>query len=157
MPASRTLKKTACRLLGYDPDELIGKSIFDIIPVEDAARLEKEKRADLLVPGASEHRGMDAKAEGWKVRAGRGQCRTSCQTAAGRRSPATSASGSASSPQPEESEERFRLTIDEAPIGMALVALDGRFVRVNRALCEIVGYSSDELIELDLPGHHPSR
>ena len=48
----------------------------------------------------------------------------------------------------QESEERFRLTIDEAPIGMALVALDGRFVRVNRALCEIVGYSSDELTGL---------
>ena len=32
-----------------------------------------------------------------------------------------------------ESEERFRLTVDEAPIGMALVSLDGRFVRVNRA------------------------
>ncbi|HVZ24277.1 MAG TPA: PAS domain S-box protein [Vicinamibacterales bacterium] len=44
-----------------------------------------------------------------------------------------------------ESEERFRLTIDEAPIGMALVALDGRFVRVNRALCEITAYTSDEL------------
>ena len=50
--------------------------------------------------------------------------------------------------QLHESEERFRLTIDEAPIGMALVALDGRFVRVNRALCEIVGYSSDELTGL---------
>jgi PAS domain S-box-containing protein len=47
-----------------------------------------------------------------------------------------------------ESEERFRLTIDEAPIGMALVALDGRFVRVNRALCEIVGYAADELTGL---------
>ncbi len=47
-----------------------------------------------------------------------------------------------------ESEERFRLTIDEAPIGMALVALDGRFVRVNRALCEIVGYARDELERL---------
>ena len=47
-----------------------------------------------------------------------------------------------------ESEERFRLTIDEAPIGMALVALDGRFVRVNRALCEIVGYAPDELTRL---------
>jgi PAS domain S-box-containing protein len=45
-----------------------------------------------------------------------------------------------------ESEERFRLTIDEAPIGMALVALDGRFVRVNRALCEITGYDADELM-----------
>ncbi len=44
-----------------------------------------------------------------------------------------------------ESEERFRLTIDEAPIGMALVALDGRFVRVNRALCDITGYTADEL------------
>ncbi len=44
--------------------------------------------------------------------------------------------------QLRESEERFRLTIDEAPIGMALVALDGRFVRVNRALCDIVGYTA---------------
>jgi PAS domain-containing protein len=36
--------------------------------------------------------------------------------------------------QLRESEERFRLTIDEAPIGMALVALDGTFARVNRVL-----------------------
>jgi PAS domain S-box-containing protein len=42
-----------------------------------------------------------------------------------------------------ESELRFRLTFDEAPIGMALVATDGRFVRVNRALCDIVGYSPE--------------
>ena len=39
------------------------------------------------------------------------------------------------------SEERFRLMIDEAPIGMALVSLDGRFSRVNRVLCDIVGYT----------------
>ena len=50
--------------------------------------------------------------------------------------------------QLRESEERFRLTIDEAPIGMALVALDGTFVRVNRVLCEITGYSADELTKL---------
>ena len=47
-----------------------------------------------------------------------------------------------------ESEERFRLTIDEAPIGMALVALDGRFARVNAALCEIVGYTPEALMRL---------
>jgi PAS domain S-box-containing protein len=47
-----------------------------------------------------------------------------------------------------ESEERFRLTIDEAPIGMARVALDGHFVRVNHVLCELVGYSADELMAL---------
>jgi PAS domain S-box-containing protein len=47
-----------------------------------------------------------------------------------------------------ESEERFRLAIDEAPIGMALVSLDGHFVRVNRVLCEITGYPADELTKL---------
>jgi PAS domain S-box-containing protein len=47
-----------------------------------------------------------------------------------------------------ESEERFRLAIDEAPIGMSLVGLDGRFIRVNRVLCEITGYSADELTKL---------
>ncbi len=47
-----------------------------------------------------------------------------------------------------ESEERFRLTIDEAPIGMALVSLDGRFVRVNRSFCEVVGYPPGDLMNL---------
>jgi PAS domain S-box-containing protein len=47
-----------------------------------------------------------------------------------------------------ESEERFRLAIDEAPIGIALVGLDGRFLRVNSMLCEYVGYSREELTEL---------
>jgi PAS domain S-box-containing protein len=50
--------------------------------------------------------------------------------------------------QLRESEERFRLTIDEAPIGMALVELDGTFARVNRALCEITGYAAEELTKL---------
>jgi PAS domain S-box-containing protein len=50
--------------------------------------------------------------------------------------------------QLRESEGRFRLTIDNAPIGMALVALDGRFVRVNRVLCEITGYEAEEMTKL---------
>jgi PAS domain S-box-containing protein len=46
-----------------------------------------------------------------------------------------------------ESEERFRSSFDHAPIGMALVALDGRFLEVNRALCELVGYSDQEMLD----------
>jgi PAS domain S-box-containing protein len=46
------------------------------------------------------------------------------------------------------SEEQFRGAFDCAAIGMALVDLDGRFVKVNRALCETVGYSEQELLSL---------
>jgi PAS domain S-box-containing protein len=44
-------------------------------------------------------------------------------------------------------EERWRLTIDNAPVGIALVSLEGKFMRVNEALCHILGYSAEELLE----------
>ncbi|MGD0676779.1 MAG: PAS domain S-box protein [Polyangiaceae bacterium] len=44
-----------------------------------------------------------------------------------------------------EAEELFRVAFEEAPIGKALVALDGTFLRANRAFSAIVGYVSDEL------------
>ncbi len=44
-----------------------------------------------------------------------------------------------------ESEERFRLTMSSAPIGMAVVDLDRRFVEVNTALCTMLGRSADWL------------
>jgi PAS domain S-box-containing protein len=46
-----------------------------------------------------------------------------------------------------EAEERFRGAFENAAIGMALVAPDGRWLRVNRAVCEIVGYSEQEMLE----------
>jgi PAS domain S-box-containing protein len=44
-----------------------------------------------------------------------------------------------------ESEQRFRTTFELAAIGIAHVALDGRWLHVNQKLCEIVGYSEAEL------------
>ena len=44
--------------------------------------------------------------------------------------------------------ERFRLSFEEAPVGMALIRGDGVWLRVNRALCEMTGYSESELIAL---------
>ncbi len=47
-----------------------------------------------------------------------------------------------------ESEARLRSAFGDAAIGMALVATDGRLLQVNRSLCEMVGYSEQELMSL---------
>jgi PAS domain S-box-containing protein len=47
-----------------------------------------------------------------------------------------------------EPQQRFRNAFENAPIGMALAGLDGRFLDVNRALCELLGYSPEQLSRL---------
>ncbi len=44
-----------------------------------------------------------------------------------------------------ESHERFRQLFDFAPIGMALLEPDGRFVDVNPAFCALTGHTAAEL------------
>src|ERR671921_327795 len=46
-----------------------------------------------------------------------------------------------------ESEERFRATFEQAAVGISHNSLDGRWLRVNQRLCDIVGYSREELLE----------
>ncbi|CAN5727979.1 hypothetical protein BH18ACT15_BH18ACT15_03840 [soil metagenome] len=50
--------------------------------------------------------------------------------------------------QLQEAEERFRTAFEEAPIGMALVDMDGRWLQANGALCRLTGYSLDALLSV---------
>jgi PAS domain S-box-containing protein len=45
-----------------------------------------------------------------------------------------------------ESEDRFSSAFELAPIGMALVSPDGHWLKVNRAICNLVGYSEAKLL-----------
>lgn len=47
-----------------------------------------------------------------------------------------------------DSEERFRTTFELAGAGIARVALDGRFSEVNDRVCEMTGYTRDEIVKL---------
>ncbi|HEX6265900.1 MAG TPA: EAL domain-containing protein, partial [Burkholderiales bacterium] len=61
-----------------------------------------------------------------------------------------------------DSETRFRKTFELAASGMAHVGLDGSFLRVNRRLCDILGYTQGELVgrsvcEISHPATGPCR
>jgi PAS domain S-box-containing protein len=43
---------------------------------------------------------------------------------------------------------RFRSAFDNAPIGKMIVALDGSFLMVNSALCDLMGYSEEDLLQM---------
>jgi PAS domain S-box-containing protein len=47
-----------------------------------------------------------------------------------------------------ESEQRFRATFEQAAVGIAHVSPEGRFLRINKKFCDIVGYSEDEMLAL---------
>jgi diguanylate cyclase (GGDEF)-like protein/PAS domain S-box-containing protein len=47
-----------------------------------------------------------------------------------------------------ESEERSASTVELAAIGISHVSLDGRFIHVNRRMCDMLGYTKEELLQL---------
>lgn len=44
---------------------------------------------------------------------------------------------------------RLQMTVERAPVGIANVAQDGRFLHVNPRFCEMVGYTCDELLTMN--------
>lgn len=52
--------------------------------------------------------------------------------------------------QVRRSEAVFRMTFDHAAIGMARVAPDGRCLDANPSLCQMFGYSREELLAIDV-------
>jgi len=59
------------------------------------------------------------------------------------RQPAAQGAG----PAFQDSEQRVWAPFDQAAIGVAQVALDGRWLRVNQRLCAMLGYSADMLLQ----------
>ncbi|MAS05121.1 MAG: hybrid sensor histidine kinase/response regulator [Ahrensia sp.] len=49
----------------------------------------------------------------------------------------------------QASEERFRTAIEHAPVGMAMLSLDNKWIKANKALCDLLGYTEEELLASD--------
>lgn len=141
----------ACReLLGYEPDELVGRSAYELIHQDDLAAVEAAHTAvidDLALRAVTyriRHRHGD---DVWFETTGHSlrdpatgeivEIQTSSRDVTWRR---------AVEAQLRESEQRFRLAMADAPIGMALVDLDGLAVEVNERLCELLDRPREALL-----------
>jgi PAS domain S-box-containing protein len=143
----------ACKeLLGYGPEELIGRSGFVFVHPDDLTDITLDR--DEVLAGSRMRTIL------CRVRHKEQRDVWIESTVHALRDPETGAvvellSSSrdvservAVTAQLRESEQRFRLAMNNAPIGMALVGLDGRFIEVNGSLCELLGRPRDELLSL---------
>jgi PAS domain S-box-containing protein len=55
-----------------------------------------------------------------------------------------------------ENEERFRSVFEKGPMGMAMIDRTFRFIKINHAFCQMLGYTEEELMQMSfLDFTHP--
>jgi PAS domain S-box-containing protein len=139
-------------VLGWEPEEVLGRRASDLVHADDRPALERERQA--LRTGDDETRhvyrlrhrlGHYLWMESTNTIVSEDRGGEGVEVVTSRRDVTQRVAIEA---LVRESEQRFRLAFEHAPIGMSLVAPDGRWVRVNPALCDIVGYSREQLLQM---------
>jgi two-component system, cell cycle sensor histidine kinase and response regulator CckA len=144
-----TVNHAGERLTGYARDQLVGRSALDLIAPDARERATQQFRARVANNGdrtadesvlvARDGRRIPIEVTSALVlRHGRPESVLGIVRDLTERRRAEEAL--------RQSEQRFHDAFESAAIGMALVAPDGRFLEVNASLCQIVGYSADELV-----------
>lgn len=156
----------AQRLLGYTAAEVVGARRLDAFhdPVELQAWLRPLATADGQVPGVFE--ALSARADGqtysrqWTLLRKDGQrrqVRLSISRMDGANGERIGYVGMAiditeilqARAEARLAAEKFAGAFTSAALGMALVSLEGRWLDVNDALCRILGYTREELLQVD--------
>ncbi len=142
--------RAAATLLGYEQTEdLVGRRWLDfVIPEDRLDRAERTRRAEKS-GGLSEAQFRMQRKDGSHLFV-EGRLFSAVDSAGNPARTIAIARDITDRKRAEEavylSEARFRSAFESAGHGMALVGLDGRFLKVNAAYCRITGYSEDELL-----------
>lgn len=147
------------RILGYSLKEVVGTNFLDYLHPEDLPHvLEKSEKAlseGGVARNVAEYRFLH-KDGSWRWMEGFGTYLLNDPAVSGIVVNARDVTGRKEmESQLREAEERFRSAFEDAAIGMALVtpvslfpALDRRYLRVNEAFCEMLGYTEELLLSM---------
>ncbi|MCZ6828072.1 MAG: PAS domain S-box protein [Gammaproteobacteria bacterium] len=142
-----------CQMMGYSAEELLQMSVLDLVHPDDRARTWEQRQALIRgETGAYEAEKRYIRKDGEEI--------TACirvglvmddagaplltvaeiQDVTARR---------LAEQKLRDSEEQLRLTVENAPVGILTVEPERRIRSVNPHLCELLGYSADELVGMD--------
>ncbi len=133
-----------CDMLGYRDYELVGRAAADFTHPEDreAGRQYRERMWEGKLPGFVEEKRYLRK-DGSVIWTNRTVSMARDESG----KPLYFIRVIEDITQRKEVEERYRATFDNAPVGIMHTAIDGyRILRANRKLCEMLGYTQDELL-----------
>jgi PAS domain S-box-containing protein len=132
-----------CEMLGYSRDELVGRHNRDITHPDDyghgAKFREEAMRGRAASPISNDKRFLRKDGTYIWVR----RTLSTARDEEGR--PQYVVAVVEDITERKALEQRFRDTFEQAAVGIFHTDLDGRYLRVNRKLCEITGYSEEEL------------
>ena len=147
----RAVNPAFCKYLGKSEDEIVGKTDFDLFPLDEAEiyREDDEEVMQTGKPLIKEEYKARAVGKGWyqavktPVFGDNGSpigiiC--SIRNITGRRNGEEAL---------RKSEERFHNFFEESTMGMAVLSTDSHFIKVNTRLCRMLGYKVQELTELN--------
>lgn len=149
---------TLCELIAYRPDERIGKTTLELAIWHDP-----DERAllvrQLQQQGSVENQEMHYRRKSGEIGAGlismqqlelaegRFMLSTLIDINARKQAEAELQQTQAAM---RESEERFRLLFEQAPIGIAMADVNGHYLRANRVFCDMLDYREEDVLRLRL-------
>ena len=146
----RFLNPAAENLLGCESESAIGRHVSDVVKFTDvpdgANALVKALKETRIVGVAHARTLVDAAGQQWPVDESAGPILDETGSTLGGVMVLRDARERVHQElRLKASEERFKSAFAHAPLGMALISLDGQFLQVNDALCRLLGCSSDWL------------
>lgn len=143
----RFLIAAGTTMIGWEPDLLVGRKLDEVVPAGSADELKPRYLAALAgEASAFEYIPPDDRGAFWVDIAPRVD--RDGQVIGGTVAVRDVTDQHRTTAELREARQRFESAFDNAPIGMALISPDGRWLKVNQSVCEITGYAEADLLQM---------